>query len=139
MSSSNPLQPDSGWSEWCLQAPCKPIASRYIFIASTKSCMSRMQVFPRFRGSECPGKYPLYNIRKEKFEKQRFSLGFHARPDLEFYRGPRAGGGSLLPIRVVLAVPPVARDWENRISTINPLQPVIHHLQPKQVNDQPDF
>ena len=83
-----------------------------------------MQVFPRFRGSECPGKYPLYNIRKEKFEKQRFSRGFHARPDLEFYRGPRAGGCSLLPIRVVLAVPPVARDWENRISTINPLQPV---------------
>ena len=53
-----------------LQAPCKPIASRYISIASHENVHVQNAGFETFWGFKTPPEYPLYNIKRGKYEKK---------------------------------------------------------------------
>ena len=116
-----------------MQAACKHPASLLqagtFTLQATKSYMAGVQVLVRFRVLTCPPKYPLYNIKKGNYKKKVafWTCALHARPFLEFYRGPRAGGRSVRRRGAILAVPliahPVTHEWLNPMSRSNPLLP----------------
>ena len=56
--------------------------------------MAGVQVLVRFRVLKCPPKYPLYNIKRGKYEQNVafWTHAFHARLFfLDFYRAPALG------------------------------------------------
>ena len=79
--------------------------------------MASVQVLVRFRVFKCPPKYPFYNFKKGKYKKKVviWTRALHARHFLEFYRGPRNGGGSFRRRGAVAAVPlgalQVTHEW----------------------------